>query len=106
MSNLPARRGETRVGLCRDLDRAKLGGVCSGLARWTGVPSVFWRLGFVVAFFGWGVGLGVYVLMWWLMDTEPEPEKKQPSHSDLDEDDREIWNAVKKDMKSLDLEND
>jgi phage shock protein PspC (stress-responsive transcriptional regulator) len=111
MSNLPAkrrRRGELArtKGLYRDLDGGKLGGVCAGLARWTGVPSIFWRLGFVAAFFGWGAGLGVYLLMWVLMDKPPEEEKPQRGPADLDEDEREIWNAVKKDMASLDLEND
>jgi len=104
VSNLPARR-EPR-GLYKDPEKGKIGGVCSGLARWTGVPAVFWRLGLVVAFLGWGVGLVLYALLWFLMDNPPEPAKKQLNPADLDADEREIWDAVKKDMRSLDLEND
>ena len=98
------KRGER--GLYKDPANGKIGGVCSGLAQWTGVPAVFWRLGLVLAFFGWGTGLVLYALMWFLMDSPPEPEKKQFTPADLDADEREIWDAVKKDMGSLDLEND
>jgi len=67
------RRDEGRPGLYRDSENGKLGGVCSGVARWTGVPSVVWRLIFTAMFFGWGTGLVLYVLLWFLMDDPPKP---------------------------------
>jgi len=102
------RRSGTHPGLHRDSENGKIGGVCSGIARWTGVPAVFWRLGFAAAFFGWGTGLAVYALMWFVMDDAPEPsepEKPALGPADLDDEDREIFDAVKEDMKSLDLRN-
>ena len=105
MSNLPMRRSETRPGLYRDSEGGKLGGVCSGIARWTGVPTVFWRLGFAAAFFGWGTGLFLYVLMWFIMDDRPKPKQPALGPGDMSPEDREIFDAVKDDMKSLDLRN-
>ena len=109
MSNLPMRRPEARPGLYLDEDHGKIGGVCSGLANWTGVPSVFWRLGFSAAFLGWGAGLVLYVLLWFIMDDPPKTVEELPKSAlgpgDLDPEDREIWDAVKDDMGSLDLRN-
>jgi len=41
-----------------------LGGVCGGIARSTGVETWVWRLLFTVFFFGAGVGLLLYLLLW------------------------------------------
>jgi phage shock protein C len=41
-----------------------LGGVCGGIARFTGVDSWVWRLIFAVLFWFGGMGLLAYVLMW------------------------------------------
>ena len=112
MSNLPVRREDGTAartkGLYRDSEEGKIGGVCAGIARWTGVPAVFWRLGFAAVFFGWGIGLFLYVLMWFIMNDKPDPKPEKPvlGPADLNADDREIWEAVKDDMKSLDLRND
>jgi len=41
-----------------------IGGVCGGLAVFTGTESWLWRLVFVVAFFCGGFGLLPYILLW------------------------------------------
>lgn len=112
MSNLPTKyeRGELDRPdkLYRDLESGKLGGVCSGIAIRTGTPTVVWRLAFIFTTLMWGVGLPLYAILWMIMDKPP----KQPTRSqralpdDLSPDDREIWEAVKGDMESLDLRND
>jgi phage shock protein PspC (stress-responsive transcriptional regulator) len=43
-----------------------LGGVCGGLAEYTGVDVVLWRVGFVAVAL-MGAGILAYVLLWILM---------------------------------------
>lgn len=109
MSNLPARREDgtvARRGLYRDPEAGKVGGVCVGLERWTKVPAALWRIAFIGSTLLYGVGIPLYLILWTAMSKVPKPEPKKVVPSDLAEDEREIWDAVKKDMKSLDLEND
>lgn len=63
------RRGET--GLYLDSQNKKIEGVCAGLARWSNIPVVFWRLGFVLGALGYGFGVIPYFLLWAVMDEEP-----------------------------------
>jgi len=49
-----------------------LGGVCGGLARFSGVDAWLWRLAFTLLVIMAGTGLLVYVLMWILVPLEPE----------------------------------
>ena len=44
----------------------KLGGVCGGLAEYFGVDSLIVRLAFVALILGWGSGLLLYILLWFL----------------------------------------
>lgn len=48
----------------RDPDSRLIGGVCSGLSAYFGMDPVFLRLIFLIAFFGFGVGLLVYLILW------------------------------------------
>lgn len=57
-------------GLRRSLNDRWFGGVCGGLARFTGVDSWLWRLGFVLLVILAGTGLLLYVLLWILVPTE------------------------------------
>lgn len=41
-----------------------LGGVCGGLARYTGLPSWSWRIGFCLSVICFGFGILLYCLMW------------------------------------------
>jgi len=38
-----------------------IGGVCEGLGKWTGIPSILWRLIFLLANFP---SILVYVILW------------------------------------------
>ncbi len=51
-------------GLRRSSADRWIGGVCGGLAVFTGTESWLWRLVFVVAFFCGGFGLLPYILLW------------------------------------------
>lgn len=110
MSNLPAkyRRGELAErhphGLYRDLEHKKLAGVASGLAKWSGVPTAIWRLGFVLTALIWGIGIPAYVIMWLVMDEPPKVAKPEPHPDDLSPEAREVWDEVREEMKALDEE--
>ena len=41
-----------------------LAGVCGGLAAWSGVPAILWRVGFLVAIFAYGFGVLPYLVLW------------------------------------------
>lgn len=58
--------------LYRDTDDQKLGGVCSGLARYFDLDPLLVRVAFVAALVFSGVSLVVYVLLWWLVDPAPD----------------------------------
>jgi phage shock protein PspC (stress-responsive transcriptional regulator) len=47
-----------------------IGGVCGGLAEYSGIDPLLWRVGFVALALA-GPGLPVYLLMWLLMPAEP-----------------------------------
>jgi len=56
-----------------------IGGVCGGLAEFTGVESVLWRIGFIVFGFFGGEGVLVYLLLWVLIpDSDPPPDSADP----------------------------
>ena len=57
--------------LYRDTDDQKLGGVCSGLARYFDLDPLLVRVGFVVAIVFSGVSILAYLLLWWLVDPAP-----------------------------------
>ena len=44
-----------------------LGGVCGGLAHYFDIDPTIVRLIFIVAFFGFGTGLLVYRVLWFIM---------------------------------------
>ena len=48
-----------------------IGGVSGGLAEYTGVDALLWRVGFVAVTLAWGVGLIIYPLLWLLMPAGP-----------------------------------
>ena len=58
--------------LYRDTDDQKIGGVCSGLARYFDLDPILVRVAFVAALFVGGGSLLAYVLLWWLVDPAPE----------------------------------
>src|SRR5215212_8989973 len=48
-----------------------LGGVNGGLAEYTGIDALLWRVGFVALTLAGGAGIVVYLLLWLLMPAEP-----------------------------------
>jgi phage shock protein PspC (stress-responsive transcriptional regulator) len=48
-----------------------LGGVCGGLAEYSGIDALLWRVGFVALTFAGGSGVLVYLLLWLLMPADP-----------------------------------
>jgi phage shock protein PspC (stress-responsive transcriptional regulator) len=55
------------------------GGVCGGLADYSGIDSLLWRAGFVGLTIAGGSGIVVYLLLWVLMPSEPLPADTFPS---------------------------
>jgi phage shock protein PspC (stress-responsive transcriptional regulator) len=50
--------------LYRDSETKILGGVCGGLAEFTGVSIVFWRIIFLVFLFVSQIGIIAYLILW------------------------------------------
>lgn len=51
--------------LFRDTENSVLGGVCSGISAYLGISDpIFLRLIFLIAFFGFGTGFLVYLILW------------------------------------------
>src|ERR671916_3262064 len=48
-----------------------LGGVNGGLAEYTGIDALLWRVGFVALTLAGGAGIVVYLLLWLLMPVGP-----------------------------------
>jgi phage shock protein C len=62
MSKLAHRNGgPPQRGFRLDKADGKLFGVCSGLANWSGVDAMIWRIGFVAAtLLGFGLAIPIY----------------------------------------------
>jgi phage shock protein PspC (stress-responsive transcriptional regulator) len=50
-----------------------LGGVSGGLAEYSGIDALLWRVGFVALTLAGGTGIVVYLLLWLLMPAGPAP---------------------------------
>jgi phage shock protein PspC (stress-responsive transcriptional regulator) len=61
-----------RPQLQRSGTDSMLGGVSGGLADYTGIDAVLWRVGFVVLTLLGGSGVLVYLLLWVLMPPAPD----------------------------------
>lgn len=53
--------------LFRDTRGGIIAGVCAGLAEYTGVPTLVYRLLFIALTFASGVGVLIYLLLWFLV---------------------------------------
>src|SRR3954471_16444695 len=56
-----------RTQLRRSSSDKMIGGVCGGLAEYSGIDPLLWRIGFVALAFAGGSGVLVYLLLWLLM---------------------------------------
>ena len=61
---------DPRPPLRRNPTDKMIGGVCSGLAEYSGIDPLLWRVGFVALAIA-GPGVPVYLLLWLLMPTAP-----------------------------------
>jgi phage shock protein C len=80
----------TRTTLYRDKQNARLLGVCAGIADYTGINSIWVRLGFV---FSWMTPLAAmtipaYLLMGFLLN-------KKPPHLYVDQQEQKFWQRVR-----------
>jgi phage shock protein PspC (stress-responsive transcriptional regulator) len=56
-----------------------LGGVNGGLAEYTGIDALLWRVGFVALTLAGGAGIVVYLLLWVLMPAGPPAGEGEPA---------------------------
>jgi phage shock protein PspC (stress-responsive transcriptional regulator) len=56
-----------------------LGGVSGGLAEYSGIDALLWRVGFVALALAGGTGIVVYLLLWLLMPAGPPAQPGDPS---------------------------
>jgi phage shock protein PspC (stress-responsive transcriptional regulator) len=54
----------------KDVEFEMLGGVCSGIAKILKIQPVWLRLGFVLSTIFFGFGIGLYIVLWIVMDEE------------------------------------
>jgi phage shock protein PspC (stress-responsive transcriptional regulator) len=60
-----------RPQLRRSTTDSMIGGVAGGLAEYSGIDSVLWRVGFVGLTLAGGAGVVLYLLLWVLMPSGP-----------------------------------
>jgi phage shock protein C len=82
MTSTPQIPAPTRPELRRSGTDRMLGGVCGGLAEYSGIDAVLWRVGFVGFTIAGGAGLVVYLLLWVLLPSAPLPADRRPSPLD------------------------
>ncbi len=79
----------THTTLYRDKQNAKLMGVCSGIADYTGVNSLWVRLGFFLSLFILGpLSLLAYIVMGVFLN-------KKPPHLYEDKQEQQYWQGVR-----------
>src|SRR3954467_7826183 len=71
-----------RPQLRRSGTEKMLGGVCGGLADYSGIDVVLWRVVFVALTLAGGAGIVVYLLLWVLMPSGPLRPGDSPSAMD------------------------
>ena len=72
----PPLRGQLR----RSRTDKVIGGVAGGLARYSGIDPLLWRVGFVALAFAGGTGVLVYLLLWLLMPATPGSSDGYPAY--------------------------
>jgi phage shock protein C len=66
----------TRPQLRRSSTDSMIGGVAGGLAEYSGIDAVLWRVGFVALTLAGGAGVVLYLLLWVLVPAAPtRPEE-------------------------------
>src|SRR3954452_10731214 len=62
-----------RTELRRSSTDKMIGGVCGGLADYSGIDPLLWRIGFVALTLAVGVGVPAYLLLWLFMPADDAP---------------------------------
>ena len=70
-----------RPQLRRSGTEKMLGGVCGGLAEYSGIDALLWRVGFVGLTLAGGAGVLVYLLLWVLMPSGRSAPATAPAPS-------------------------
>jgi phage shock protein PspC (stress-responsive transcriptional regulator) len=68
-----------RPQLRRSSTERMVGGVSGGLADYSGIDTVLWRVGFVALTLAGGAGILVYLLLWVFMPAGPPVPGEVPS---------------------------
>jgi phage shock protein C len=69
----------TRPQLRRSSTDSMIGGVAGGLAEYSGIDAVLWRVGFVALTLAGGAGVVLYLLLWVLVPSGPLRPDQTPS---------------------------
>ena len=77
----PSSPAPVRPPLRRSRTDKVIGGVNGGLAEYTGIDPLLWRVGFVALALAGGSGVLVYLLLWLLMPSGPEGAAGAPGRS-------------------------
>lgn len=75
----PEQQPPARPQLRRSGTDRMVGGVAGGLAEYSGIDPVLWRVGFVGLTVAGGAGVLVYLLLWVLMPSGPLRPGDEPS---------------------------
>jgi phage shock protein C len=67
----PGEQPPVRPQLRRSATDRMLGGVSGGLAEYSGIDAVLWRVGFVGLALAGGSGILIYLLLWVLLPSGP-----------------------------------
>ncbi|MEQ8908573.1 MAG: PspC domain-containing protein [Vicingaceae bacterium] len=86
--------------LYRDEDDNLIGGVCSGIGYYFGIDKIWLRAAFLIAFFGFGTGLLVYIILWIIIPSaKTTAEKLEMKGEPINVD--SIGNAIKDEFHSF-----
>ncbi|WNV76545.1 PspC domain-containing protein [Geodermatophilus sp. DSM 44513] len=78
MTSAPLPAAPARPELRRNGTDRLLGGVCGGLAEYSGIDVVLWRVGAVGLTLAGGTGVVVYLLLWVLLPSAPLAPGRRP----------------------------
>lgn len=78
-ASVPGQSPHPTPQLRRSATDRMAGGVCGGLAEYSGIDALLWRIGFVALTLTGGAGVLVYLLLWVLVPSAPLPPGKTPS---------------------------
>ena len=98
--------------LYRDKDRGTIAGVCAGLGHYFGIDAVWFKILFLILFFGFGTGLIAYIILWIAMPKALTTSEKlemtgEPvTISNIEKKVREEFESVSNKFKNADLGNE